>query len=666
MSQTLSEGVKGAAAGLVIGCVGALGPVADAAAAEPDISSIVITAARRPMPDIDAPASLSLVRRSDIEARGADNVLDALRGEAGVSLQGRAIGGRQVLSLRGLESRHTLFLIDGRRIGASDGLIGHSDFQYDWMAAEDIERIEVVRGPLSVLYGSDAMGGVVQVIRREPGLRWRGSASLDGRQAAGERGGNGHRVAASIDGPATATLGLRAGAARSEREKIASPADARISELEGRRKQDGWFGFVWHPAKGHRIDADLRGGEEDRVADARERGGARRYHVTENHIRRSLASIGWEADWSAANTVTTTTTTMLRAYRASIEVENRRSAGVAINPPQRIDDQVLEGQASHAAGAHTWTPGFEARDETLHDPGLPGGRSTARQRSLFVQDEWAVSPALALTAGLRYDRHALFGSEWSPRVYGVWRAAAGVVVKGGWGHGFKAPNLKQIVPGSRREGPNEFLGNPALRPEVSDAFEIGIGWQAEGPQRSRRAAQAVLFEQRVRELIEVRFVAAGAAPGTGTYTYENLARARLRGLEAALVEPLARWLDLRLSYQYLDARSGDGGGDGRRLERRPRHSATLALDATQGPWRAGLRVEHSADQRLPASTPGAPTVAAPELVFVGAQLTRTLSPWLEASLGVDNLGDVRLVEKSPLFQQAEAPRTWRLVLRGRW
>ena len=90
-------------------------------------------------------------------------MLDALRGESGVTLQGRTIGGRKVLSLRGMDSRHTLFLVDGKRIGASDGVIGHSDFQYDWIAVEDIERIEVVRGPMSVLYGSEALGGVVHM-----------------------------------------------------------------------------------------------------------------------------------------------------------------------------------------------------------------------------------------------------------------------------------------------------------------------------------------------------------------------------------------------------------------------------------------------------------------------------------------------------------------------
>ena len=148
----------------------------------PPTQTIVVTATRHAMLALDAPAAMSVVTRAQIEARGADNVLDALRGETGVSLQGRSIGGRKVISLRGMDSKHTLFLVDGQRIGASDGVIGHSDFQYDWIAVDDIERIEVVRGPLSVLYGSEAMGGVVNVITRQAGDRWRGSVQLRGQQ----------------------------------------------------------------------------------------------------------------------------------------------------------------------------------------------------------------------------------------------------------------------------------------------------------------------------------------------------------------------------------------------------------------------------------------------------------------------------------------------------
>jgi outer membrane receptor for ferrienterochelin and colicins len=613
--------------------------------------TLVITATRHAMLATDAPAALSVITRREIEARGADNVLDAIRGDTGLSLQGRAVAGRKVVSLRGMDSRHALFLVDGKRLGASDGVIGASDFQYDWIAADDIERIEIVRGPLSVLYGSEAVGGVINIVTRQPGDAWRFGALAEGIAADGGRGGNGWRSGARADGPLGAGVFLRAGVALSAVEPLASPVDARIDELEGRDKRDGWLGLSWRGAGGQRLELDHRQGTEEREAGARERGGPRRFHRTFNHIERAMTALAWDAEGGGG------TETQLRAYRSTIDVENRRTNGVAVNLPQRVTEQVLEGQARRPFGAQALTAGFEARNESLDDPGLPGGRSTLRHRSLFVQDEWRVAPPLTLTLGLRHDEHGRYGREWSPRAYAVWRVAPAWTVKGGASHGFKVPNLKQVVPGARPEGPNTFLGNPDLKPESSDAVEVGVGYANGAAQW-----QLMAFDQRVHDLIEVRLVAAGPTPGIGTYTYENLAQARLRGVEASWLQPLGQGFTAGVNYNWLDAKNGSG----QRLDRRPRHSAALRLDWQQGAWRVGALVEHAGDQRLPAAPPATGSRAVPDVTLLGGHVTLALPHGLEATLGVRNLDDVRLADKSALFTQAEAPRTWRLTLRGRW
>ncbi|NWG73565.1 MAG: TonB-dependent receptor plug domain-containing protein, partial [Rubrivivax sp.] len=184
----------------------AVGLLAAAAAAEPPeapaaADTVVVTATRYSVNWVDAPAAISVVPRREIEARGVDNVLDAIRGVPGLSLQGRTIGGRKVISIRGMDSDQTLFLVDGKRVGASDGVMGHSDYEYDWIAVNDIERIEVVRGPLSALYGSEAMGGVVNVITRRPSAeRWSGGAAVEGLWPGDDRGGDGWRIGARAGG----------------------------------------------------------------------------------------------------------------------------------------------------------------------------------------------------------------------------------------------------------------------------------------------------------------------------------------------------------------------------------------------------------------------------------------------------------------------------------
>lgn len=615
--------------------------------------TVVVTATRHAMPLVDAPAAMTVVTAEQIAERGADNVFEALRGETGLSLQGRTIGGRTVLSLRGMEFRHTLFLVDGKRIGGTDGVVGHSDFQYDWVAAEDIERIEVVRGPMSVLYGSEALGGVVNVITRRPGPRWVFGALAEGRWGDDSLGGDGHRAAVRAAGPLTDGLRVAVALADTRRQALALKEDPRLTELEGRRKQDGALQLWWAPTAGQEIEFEHRAGQEDRWADLRERSGARRVFESLTAIDRRHGSLAWRADWGGA----WQTASLLRAYESRVDVGNERSNGVAALRPNNFADRVVEGQWSVAPRAgRLVTAGFETRDEKLFNSGLPGGSGRARHDALYAQGEFEVGPALALTTGLRHDRHARFGNEWSPRAYAVWRAAPGWVVKGGVGHGFKAPSLKQISPDYREdEGPNTYFGNAALIPERSNAAELGVGWDTVAA-----AAQAMAFYSRVENLIVPRLL---RQVGTrGEYLFENIDRARLQGLETAVALRLPAGYAVNANYTYLDARDGNG----QRLEKRPRHAVGLRLNWRQGPWRAGFDAQYSGGQVLASTTVGQAPQPAPDLTRLAAHVARELGQGLTLSAGVDNLGKLRLVEASKLFTGAEPPRTWRVALRGQW
>lgn len=617
------------------------------------LDAVVVSATRHAMPLVDAPAAMTVVDRAQIEARGADNVLDALRGEAGISLQGHTISGRKTINLRGMDSRHTLILVNGKRIAASDGVVGHSDFQGDWIPAEDIERIEVIRGPMSVLYGAEALGGVVNIITRPAGETWALSTLVEGRLDDSGRGGDGHRAALRAAGPLGEQFQLVATAADTRRQAVATVADARISDIEGRRKQDGSVQVAWLPTTGQRVELEHRTGAEERWAGARERGGPRRFHQTVTDIDRRHTSLGWTADWAGAAQASS----LLRAYESVMDVANTRTNGVAALRPQKLLDRVLEGQAALApVPGQTLTVGFEARNETLDNDGLPGGRAEASHRALYLQDELEPHPSLALTLGLRHDRHDLFGVEWSPRAYAVWHPAPQWTVKGGYGHGFKAPTLKQISPGYQEdEGPNTYFGNANVKPETNDAVELGIGWDTPAA-----GVQLMLFHNRVRDLIITRLF--GTVGTSGQYVFENVDRARLQGVETSAAVALGGGIKAALNHQYLEATDGAG----QRLEKRPRHTLGVRLDWDGGPWRAGAQLEHSRGQLLATAVAGQPLQPVPGITMLGAQVSRQIGHGLELGAGVDNLTDVRLSDKSPLFTYAESPRTYRLSLRGRW
>ena len=620
---------------------------------QPAAAAVVITATRHAMPLVDAPAAISVVSAEKIAERGADNVLEAIRGEPGVTMFGRTIGGRRTLSLRGMDARHTLFLVDGQRIGASDGVIGHTDFQFDWVSVEEIARIEVVRGPLSSLYGADALAGVVQIFTRPSADHFEGSATAEGSWADGGRGGNGHRAALRVSGPLDPQLRVTLVAGDTRRAPVASASDPRVSDLEGRHKSDVGLSASWLLAPGHQIDADLRQGHEERTSFAVEKSGRRRVYLSQSDIDRGHGSLGWLADWGGA----AEWRSLLRAYGSHLAMHNARTNGVAGLRPNILDDTVAEGLLSgRAAEGQYLSSGFELRDERLGNEGLPGGQASAHHRSVFVNDEFEAASTLRLTAGLRYDAHERFGHVWSPRLYAVWRLAPEWTMKGGASRGFKPPTLKQITPGYREdEGPYTYFSDPALKAETNDAAEVGVGWDT-----APAGAQMMMFVNHVRNLIVPQFI--GTVAGRGQYVFSNVDSAHLNGLEAAAHARLSGGFGLEANYQFIDARDGQG----QRLERRARHSAGVGLAWAGGPWRTSLRLEHSAGLLLATGVVGQPPQPVPDQTMIGANLAWALSPALEASLGVSNLKNLSLAALSPLYTYAEPPRTWRAGLRARW
>ncbi len=650
---------------------------------------VVITTTRHALPQADAPASTSVVTQRELEDRGADNVLDGLRGETGVTAIGRPLGGRRVLSLRGMESRHTLMLVDGQRIAPTDGVIGNSDFQLDWLTVGDIDRIEIVRGPMSVLYGSEALGGVVNVVTRRPGTTLAGRARIEGLVAPGGRGGDGHRAGARVDVPLGDAFSLAVGAGDARRQAVSSAADAGIDELEGRHRTDGSAQVLWRAARGHELMLEHRVGQEDRWGDARERGGQRRYHLSTHDIERRHSAMTWDADWSTGVSSATPGAglrTQLRAYGGMLDHHNARTLGVAALRPNRVDETVVDGHATTTLDAHRLTGGFEWRDEGLRNASLTGGEGDVAHRAAYLQDEWSLG-TLALTIGARHDRHEVFGGRTSPRAYGVWKPDARWTVKGGIGWGYKAPTLKQVTAGyAEDEGPFTYLANPALQPEINRAVEVGVAWQSPSAAPGRSAAadassrgaasdsertgpvwgvHAMVFHNRVRNLIAPVIV---ATTPRQTYEWRNVELATLKGVETGLEWRFASSLAIELNHQWLDARDGSGA----RLDRRPRNIVGAALEWRGGgatrhaSTRAGLRVDHQRGLLLASTTPGAPPQPVAPLTLVSGYGSYALSPTLELGAGIDNLGNLSLAEKSPLYVQAVAPRTYRASLTARW
>jgi outer membrane receptor for ferrienterochelin and colicins len=613
----------------------------DAAAPAAVLRKVTVTATLTEQDVRTAPASTTVITAEEMAARNAGDLLEAVRGAPGLTLSPRQVGGRKTLALRGLEGKHTLTLIDGRRISATDDVVGHSDYQYGWLPLAALERIEVIRGPMSALYGSEALGGVINLITRTPTDRWQGSAGLSGSDptTAGQ-GGRSGKVSVTAAGPLAEGLGLRVSAEALRSGSTAEEEDPRYSEIEGRRSVGGSAVLSYRFNANHSLEAGLTQADEERFYDSVSGSGtaAKAYRNTYD-IDRQQAHLGWRGRWAGGDG-------QLRTYRSDIEILNSRSNGVAATRPQSMSDRVLDGHAGQRFGDHRVTVGGEWREETLTNAGLTGGQDDATHRALFLQDEWALTDALMLTAGLRNDRHEYFGSETSPRAYLVWQASPQWVVKGGAGHAFKAPTLKQISPsyvGS--EGPHTFLGNADVRPESSNSFELGVDGQLGAWQ-----VRATAFQTHVKDLITYRLLS--VVGSRRTYQYDNVDAARIRGLETGFTLQASRQLAWSTDLTLLDTEDQSTGSE---LADRPGTSVSTRLDwrAAAG-WSLRLGAEYTGSQ----TATGGADLPAYTLVnaSIGQQWKLPGGQPLHLRAGLDNLTNLRLAEKSADFGWAERGR----------
>jgi len=522
----------------------------------------------------DAPASISVITREDLQRKPVQNLNEVLKDVPGVQLTNES-DNRQGVSIRGLGSSYTLILVDGKRVNSRNAVFRHNDFDLSWIPAESIERIEVVRGPMSSLYGSDALGGVVNIITRKVGTQWDGTLSADTTvQEHRDRGdsGNGNFFAS---GPLVDDLlGVKVYGALGKRNKDqASSASGSTGQprIEGYTSRNANVEFSLTPDKDQDITFGYGMDRQDRDSDT----------LDKNRIERENYSLGHAGRWGVANTE-------LRFYGEKIENKNAETITSKNN--------ALDGKVVIPLGDYTQflTFGGEYRNDKLEDAVnmKNGGSVQANQYALFLEDEWHIFENLTLTGGVRMDDHENYGVNWSPRAYLVYNATDTVTLKGGWASAFKAPSLLQLSPdwlsGSCR-GSCNVVGNKDLKAETSESMEFGLYYAGQRGWLEDVTASATVFQNDIDDMITViRTANRSLAPsypnfagfdasGNPIFRYYNVNKARIRGLETELGLPVADKLNLRLNYTYNDARDLSNGGN-KPLSELPFHTTNATLD----------------------------------------------------------------------------------------
>ena len=592
------------------------------------LAPIIVTATASVRDASLAPASVSVVDGDALRRRPVNDLADAVQDTVGLGLENLG-NGRRGISVRGMDAAHTLVLVDGQRINTSSAAIAHSDFELGWVPTEAIERVEVVRGPMSSLYGSEALGGVVNIITRPATDHWQGSLSAHMPAGRHDLGGGQRKAGFQASGPLVpGTLGLTVWGEHRRRDALQQASHSALSALlDAQRATTGHAGLVWTPDARQRIDLSVTAGREEQEGTYR-RGQGDPYRLG-NRVQRRRHALTHSGDWDWG-------TSRLRLYRSTLERRSSRSDGGRVSGPNRFVDTVLDAQAGFAAGrAHRLTVGTEIRRESLEDPSVNrAGRAALTHHALFAQDEILLGERWELVLGSRADRHARFGWELSPRAYLMFHATDALTLRAGMGRGFRAPALKQLSPEYESRaaigGRGIIRGNPDLQPETNRSAELGISWE-----RQHGSAGATLFRNSVRNLIDAIRQPVCAEAGRICLAYRNIAAVRLQGLELTAGADLSASWRLDTHYTWLEAHNRTTGN---RLPDRSRHRAglTLAWKPVQ-PLTTRLRAEYYGSQYR------SPRLAErPDYTLLHGYVDYRLGRHLTLHAGIENLTDRRL------------------------
>jgi len=617
------------------------------------LDNIVVTASGFEQAVEDAPASISVIPRAELEKKAYRDVTDALKDVPGVVITGGASSSD--ISIRGMSSAYTLILVDGKRQNSRETRPNsdNAGIEQGWLPPmQAIERIEVIRGPMSSLYGSEAMGGVINIITRKVHKEWTGSLRTEGTFQEDSKSGNIYQGNFYLAGPIKEDLlGLQIYGQESRRNE-----DEILNGFNKQNTSSGTVKLTLTPNADHDLTAEFSRTLQERTstpgksmaAESCSRGKCTPNELSQSKYDRNVYSLTHNGRWGKAVSST---------YVQREEIDN----------PGRnmfLKNTEFNTQWSMPLGNHMLTSGFQFLREELRDMGnqyKPDVNNLSRdQWSVFAEDEWSMTDNFALTGGLRMTHDENYGDHWTPRLYGVWHATEQLSIKGGVSSGFKAPALRSAVAdwgqitGGGGGVPAVIVGNPNLKPEKSLSQELGLIWD----NRNGLVNSLTFFNTDFKDKIsETRRCTdpdglpnCHVFPGDQGYKFisdrVNVDKAVMRGVEASTTWSITDDLRLAANYTYTYSKQKSGEFAGRPLNKMPKHmfNATLDWDVNEqlGLWsRVNYRGRTSDYLSRTSMSDGTPS-----FTFVDAGLSYKINKNTRVGFGIYNILDKRVTDET--------------------
>ncbi|MNY96230.1 Colicin I receptor precursor [compost metagenome] len=528
------------------------------------LQTIVVSASGSEVNVKDAPASISVITSEEIQRQPFNSLAEVLSDLPGVTGGYSNAGAGSKITFRGMPDKYTLILVDGKRIG-NQSLLGHRtdkvDQDLNWITPDMIERIEVIRGSMSTLYGSEAVGGVINIITKKIPNQLTGSLTTNYSKPDSSKRGDTKQIGATLAGPLTDTLGFRLGVNRTDR-----AADSDINGTSGSKADTVNGRLTFAPSDAHTFNLDASWGDD--ISETLENAGEKFGYEMERYG----AGLGYEGKF--AGDLTTNADVYYNKIRnhddsfvndskvktQAQEIVVDLKATKPVNIVNLKNDLTVGAQYKYEKVSNSSNIGNIATD--INGKGqVPELEPDGYAWSLFLEDQIHLQDNLILTLGGRVDETDGFDANFSPRSYLVYHPTDVFTVKGGVSRSFRAPNLKErsgssgtssmgngctsLKPLGYVSGGCVMLGNPDLEPETSTNYEISFGYEDAG-----YAVDMTYFLSDIKNLMQNSFYAKGS---TGTwYTMQrNVEEARTSGIEVTFKFPFNEYLRMTGNATYM-------------------------------------------------------------------------------------------------------------------
>ncbi|NCT82949.1 MAG: TonB-dependent receptor [Comamonadaceae bacterium] len=597
---------------------------AASAHAQNKLDTVVTTATRTPQKLSEVLADLTVITRADIERQASASLADLLRNNGCAEMvRNGGPASTTSLYLRGAETRHTLVLVDGVRVDSQS--TGGASWQ--GIPLGQVERVEVLKGPASAIYGSDAVGGVVQIFTRKGGAKTGAELGL----ALGNLGTR------KLDGAVYGSAGIfdyAVSAATDRSSGFNATVDypgsfSYVPDRDGYRRHEGSVRLGAQLAEGHRAELVAMRSHVNGQYDA-----SKSKPLVDDHTLQDTdaARLAWTAQWAPA------LLTQLSYGESRDRYETTPSPYLTIT---RIKNLALTGYYQLGQGQQLNFTGERAEDE-LENSGLVTAGVGKRHRNAVGAGYILNAGAFSFQAHGRHDDDSQFGGADTGTLLAGYELAPGLRVVGSVGNAFRAPTLYQQ---GTVYGPD--LGKPGVKPldaEKGHNVEFGLKYGAGDHELS-----ATAYRNRVSNLII--FGAAGSCQ-SAFGCYQNVALARLQGLTLAGATKLAM-VNLKAT---LDLQSPKDATTGLLLARRAKRLGTVNADTALGDWLLGAGVQWSGARYDNAANTR--KLGGYGLLNLSAQYR--ISRELKLQLNVDNAFDR---DYTSAYGYASAPRTVLVSLR---